>query len=69
MNSELSDVHTKALFTIRNVYTKNLNVEPFIINPLRPNSDLSQTFHCNIQGLSVREVTRIENVITQVKFY
>ena len=39
------------------------------INPLRPNSDLSQTSHCNIKGLSVREVMRIKNMITQVKFY
>ena len=38
------------------------------INPLRPNSDLSQTSHCNIKGLSVSEVMRIENMITQVKF-
>ena len=38
-------------------------------NPLRPNSDLSQTSHYNIKGLSVREVTRIGNMITQVKFY
>ena len=40
-----------------------------LINPLRPNSDLSQTSHCNIKGLSVSEVMRIENMITQVKFY
>ena len=38
-------------------------------NPLRPNSDLSQTSQCNIKGLSVSEVMRIENMITQVKFY
>ena len=38
-------------------------------NPLRPNSDLSQTSHCNIMGLSVSEVMRIENMITQVKFF
>ena len=38
-------------------------------NPLRPNSDPSQTSHCNMNGLSVREVMRIENMITQVKFY
>ena len=25
-------------------------------NPLRPNRDLSQTFHCNIKGLSVSGV-------------
>ena len=40
-----------------------------VVNPLRPNSDLSQTSHCNIKGLSVSEVMRIENMITQVKFY
>ena len=39
------------------------------INPLRPNNDLTQTSHCNIKGLSVSEVMRIENMITQVKFY
>ena len=39
------------------------------VNPLRPNSDLIQTSHCNIKGLSVREVMRVENMITQVKFY
>ena len=36
---------------------------------LRPNSDLSQTSHCNIKGLSGRQVMRIENMITQVKSY
>ena len=39
------------------------------INPLRPNSGLSQNPHFNIKSLSVREVMRIENMITQVKFY
>ena len=39
------------------------------INPLRPNNDLSQTSHCNIKGVSVSEVMRIENMITQAKFY
>ena len=39
------------------------------VNPLGPNSDLSQTSHCNIKGLSVREVMRIENIITHVQFY
>ena len=41
----------------------------YLINPLRPNNDLSQTSHCNIKGVSVREVMRIENKITPVKFY
>ena len=31
-------------------------------------SDPSQISHCNIKGLSVRELIRIENVTTQVKF-
>ena len=39
------------------------------VNPLRPNSDPSRTSHCNISGLSVSEVMRIENMITQVKVY
>ena len=39
------------------------------LNPLRPNSDLNQTSHYNIKGLSVSEVMRIENMITQVQFY
>ena len=38
------------------------------LNPLRPNSDLSQTSHCNIKGLSVSELMRIEKMITQVNF-
>ena len=41
----------------------------FIYCPFRPNSDLSQISHCNIKGSSVSEVVRIENMITQVKFY
>ena len=41
----------------------------FTINPLRPNSDPSQTSLCNIKGLLVREVMRIKNMITQVQFY
>ena len=39
------------------------------INPLRPNNDVSQTSQCNIKGVSVSEVMRIENMITQVQFY
>ena len=38
-----------------------------ILNPSRPNNDVSQTSHCNIKGVSVSEV--IENMITQVQFY
>ena len=37
--------------------------------PLRPNNDESQTSHCNIKGVSVSEVMRIDNMITQVQFY
>ena len=44
-------------------------VDSISFNPLRPNSDPSQTSHCNIKCLSVSEVMRIENIITQVKFY
>ena len=40
-----------------------------LINPLRPNNDLTQTSHCNIKGLSVSEVVRTENMIIQVQFY
>ena len=40
---------------------------PGPLNPLRPNSDLSQTSHWNIKGSSVSEVMRIEIMITQVK--
>ena len=39
-----------------------------LIYALRPNSDLSQTSHCNIKGLSVCNIMRIEHMITQVKF-
>ena len=48
---------------------KSLGLFVCFINPLRPNNDLSQTSHCNIKGLSVSEVMRIENMITSVKFY
>ena len=41
----------------------------YLINPLRPNNDLSQTSHSNIKGVSVSEVMRIENEITPVKLY
>ena len=50
------------------VYHYKARVRP-LFNPLRPKSDLSQTCHCNIKGLSVSEVMRIDNMITQVKFY
>ena len=47
---------------------REIITEPFV-NPLRPNNDESQTSHCNIKGVSVSEVMRIENMITQVQFY
>ena len=46
-----------------------LFVRAEVVNPLRPNNDLSQSSHCDIKGLSVSEVLRIENMITQMKFY
>ena len=36
---------------------------------LRPNNDVSQTSHCNIKSVSLSEVMRIENMITQVQCY
>ena len=45
------------------------NIRKVVFNPLRPNNDLSQTSHYNIKGLSVSEVMRIENMITQVHCY
>ena len=38
-------------------------VKRHTFNPFRPNSDGSQTSHCNIKDLSVSQVMRIENVI------
>ena len=38
------------------------------VNPLSPNSDLNQISHCCIKGLSVREVLRIENMISHDSF-
>ena len=38
---------------------------PYSVNPLiRPNNDPNQISHCNITGLSVREIMRIESMIT-----
>ena len=39
-----------------------------LINPLSPNSDMSQFSHCDIKGYSVREVMRTENITNQVNF-
>ena len=52
-----------------NIYIQEMTNIELQINPLRPNNDVSQTSHCNIKGLSVSEVIRIENMITQVQFY
>ena len=49
-------------------YGKKLSAGPSL-TPLRPKSDLIETSHCNIKGLSVSKVMRIENMITEVKFY
>ena len=49
-----------------------IKADPIIpdrFNPLRPSNDVSQTSHCNIKGVSVSEVMRIENMITQVQCY
>ena len=61
-------VRLTGLFLDRTVMFRTFKVT-VLLNPLRPNSDLSQTSHCNIKGLSVSEVMRIDNMITQVKFY
>ena len=39
-----------------------------LFNPLRPKSDLNEIYHCNVKGLSVREIMRIENLNSEVKF-
>ena len=38
--------------------------EMYEVNPLTPNSDLSQIPHSSVEGLSVREVVNIENMIS-----
>ena len=65
-----SDENTRERFTF--------NLEPVLSGPpphpptppgkwLRDRlTDLSQTSHCNIKGLSVSDAMRIENMITQV---
>ena len=45
-----------------------LNAPVLRVNPLSPKGDLSKISHCSIKGLSVSELMRIENMITQVKF-
>ena len=64
--SEFTQVY---IFTPTSIDNLNHNTTRIGFNPLRPNGDPSQNSHCNIKGLSVSEVMRIENIITQVKFY
>ena len=67
---ELLDASCRAtiIFSSRALKIR-VNMPIMYINPLRPNNGLSQTSHCNIKGLSVSEVMRIENMITQVQVY
>ena len=60
---------SQCLLALSNVFLLLRDSGYTSINPLRPNNDLIQTSPCNIKGLSVREVMRIENMITQMKFY
>ena len=46
-----------------------LAISLLFFNSLRPNNDVSQTSHWNIEGVSVSEVMRIDNMITQVQCY
>ena len=45
------------------------NVSARQLNPSRPNSDLSQTSHCNIKGLSDGEVMRIVLLVHSLHFH
>ena len=63
------DFDVKRRCARRAVYSDKNTIAANVCTPLRPNSDLSQTSHCNIKGLSFSEVTRIENTDTQVEFY
>ena len=67
MSSSSAEIPTYFLFYNRSFSFGGQAI--YDINPLRPNSDLSQTFHCNIKGFSVSEVMTIENMITQVKIH
>ena len=66
IGEELARFNEKLCFHCKKRNKKFLRFER--INLLNPNSDLSSISHCNIKSLSVREVMRIENMITQVKF-
>ena len=56
---------------VRNVWKHKRRICNLILGlkGLRPKSDRSETSHCNVKGLSVSEVMRIENLIAQVELY
>ena len=58
-----------AIFSLLTVDHNDIKMKNGYVNPLRPNSDPNQTSHSIIMGLSGSEVMRIENMITEVKFY
>ena len=66
--SGTEEVSFHLLITDRYIYV-GCPTRTYHFNPLRPNNDESQTSHCNIKGVSVSEVMRIQNMITQVLFY
>ena len=77
--STLKSIDIKIIFAVASTNADNnsktfpeqytLILKKAAFNPLRPNSDLSQTSYYNNKGLSVSEVMRIENMITQVQCY
>ena len=62
MQSENNLVNANSYFSLSFTASSSSS----LLNPLRPNSDLSQTSHCNIKGLRVSEVMRIENMINSI---
>ena len=62
--------HFPSVLCVKNLKVIQSDGRTFLsLNPLRPSNDVSQTSHCNIKGVSVSEVMRIENMITQVQCY
>ena len=57
------------LFASSQVLGRERVCKKHFVNPLRPNNGASETSHWNIKGVSVSEIMRIENMITQVQFY